>query len=124
MRELSPAHPIFGSEASSISDHMISLGIRLLSFVLVNALISFGQTPANQVPGTAPPTTPAAQTPGTAPTNQSPKPDTVAPPAKGAQAAGTSTGGKQATESTPEDKRGREQAYYQFVMTIHRAETV
>ncbi|HJX00387.1 MAG TPA: tetratricopeptide repeat protein [Terriglobales bacterium] len=95
---------------------MISLGIRLLSFVLVNALISFGQTPANQVPGTAPPTTPAAQTPGTAPTNQSPKPDTVAPPAKGAQAAGTSTGGKQATDSTPAEKRDRAQAYYHYAL--------
>ena len=103
-----------GSKAF-LSDNMTSLCVRLSSFVLLTALLGFGQTPGNQRPGEKTPA-PTAQKPGSAPSDQMP-PDTVAPSsAKPSHVTTAPNGEKQATDSTPPQQRDRAQAYYHYAL--------
>lgn len=91
---------------------MTRIAVRLPFFLLLAAIV-FGQTPANQTPGTATPATPPAQAPASAPGGQNQAPDTVAPPAKQGKAPNTE---KQPTDTTPSTERNRSQAYYHYTL--------
>lgn len=91
---------------------MTRIAVRLPFFLLLTALV-FGQTPANQTPGTTTPATLPAQAPASAPGGQNQSPDTVAPPAKQGKAPNTE---KQPTDTTPSTERNRSQAYYHYTL--------